>query len=118
MSLTSHSFTFPFKREKKKLNDKDEPMLADFGFARQSETSQIITTRAVGTWQWLAPEMMDAGGVYSNKVDVYAFGIIIWELLSGEVQAKPSQLRSFYIDGNPISVSAAPTRFPIIRKDS
>jgi serine/threonine protein kinase len=44
-----------------------------------------IATHTVGTWQWLAPEMMEPGSQYGTTVDVYGLGIIMWELLSGQV---------------------------------
>ncbi len=33
----------------------------------------------------MAPEMMSLGQIYSAKVDVYALGIIMWELIAGQL---------------------------------
>ena len=37
-------------------------------------------TRGVGTPLWMAPELFVVGSTYGPKVDVYSFGIILWEL--------------------------------------
>lgn len=62
--------------------------MADFGLAYLSLHTHTVATQTVGTWQWLAPEMMEPGARYNFKVDVYAFGIVLWELLSGEIPYK------------------------------
>ncbi|KAI4316766.1 hypothetical protein L6164_024712 [Bauhinia variegata] len=59
-----------------------EPLVADFGLARwQSEWSMNNDDRVVGTSGYLAPEYLDSGHL-TCKVDVYAFGIILLELLT------------------------------------
>ena len=54
--------------------------IGDFGLSRISNSNL-----AGGTFNrnWLAPEVMK-GDPYSLKMDVYSFGIILWELLSLE----------------------------------
>ncbi|KAG5000280.1 hypothetical protein AAZX31_08G150400 [Glycine max] len=54
--------------------------IADFGIA--CEASKFDSLR--GTYRWMAPEMIK-GKRYGRKVDVYSFGLILWELLSGTV---------------------------------
>ncbi|CAM6098684.1 unnamed protein product [Calypogeia fissa] len=41
-------------------------------------------TGAVGTVKWMAPEVF-AHKAYDHKADVYSFGIVIWEIVTGEV---------------------------------
>jgi hypothetical protein len=41
-------------------------------------------TRAAGTLQWMAPEVFRGDQTYSNAVDVYSFGIVMWELATRE----------------------------------
>jgi len=50
--------------------------LADFGWARMKET---VMTGRIGTYQWMAPEVI-ASSRYTEKADVYSFGIIMWEI--------------------------------------
>lgn len=53
--------------------------VADFGLTRFMSTGKAMTQ--VGTPMWMAPEVI-CGSQYSEKADVYAFGIIIWEVLT------------------------------------
>lgn len=56
--------------------------ITDFGVACfESEISSL--THDVGTYRWMAPEMISGKGL-SKKVDVYSFGIVLWELLTGQ----------------------------------
>jgi sterile alpha motif and leucine zipper-containing kinase AZK len=62
--------------------------LCDFGLATlQTLTSSTKTAGAgavAGTYPWLAHEMFQ-GALCNEATDVYAFGIIMWELLTCEV---------------------------------
>eukprot|EP00775_Hariotina_reticulata_P007364 gene7364-7575_t len=51
--------------------------LADFGLAANSSKQAHA-----GTPQYMAPELLQLGKPYSSKVDIYAFGIMLNEMLS------------------------------------
>lgn len=47
--------------------------LGDFGLARATEGSRSRKTE-IGSYRYMAPEVMISGGQYSEKSDVYSFG--------------------------------------------
>lgn len=66
------------------LCDDFEPQLSDFGLAKWATTtsSHITCTDVAGTFGYLAPEYFMYGKV-NDKIDVYAFGVVLLELISG-----------------------------------
>lgn len=66
------------------LSDELEPQLSDFGLSMWGSKSCLYTIQrdVVGTFGYLAPEYFMYGKV-SDKVDVYAFGVVLLEIISG-----------------------------------
>ena len=62
------------------LDDCFRAKIADFGWTR---TKAINMTSKIGTFQWMAPEVID-GQIYTEKADVFSYGIILWEIAARE----------------------------------
>jgi serine/threonine protein kinase len=57
--------------------------LADFGIARDlNEVTGTLTYKRYGTPAYMAPELWN-GGLHSVKSDLYALGILAWEMFMG-----------------------------------
>ncbi|BAF20531.1 serine/threonine-protein kinase STY46 [Oryza sativa Japonica Group] len=57
--------------------------VADFGVARVKAESGIMTAET-GTYRWMAPEVIEHKP-YDSKADVFSFGVVLWELLTGKI---------------------------------
>jgi Leucine-rich repeat (LRR) protein len=72
------------------LDDVNRAKLCDFGLARMVGDVQRTMTGGVGSVLWMAPEvMMDA--IYDYSADVFAWGILAWEIMSPEVDLFPGK---------------------------
>ncbi|KAG2712141.1 hypothetical protein I3760_04G111500 [Carya illinoinensis] len=58
--------------------------VANFGLTRHTkEKASLLSSHLVGTFGYMAPEYAQCRDV-SPKVDVYAFGVVLYELISGK----------------------------------
>ncbi|MEM7334273.1 MAG: protein kinase, partial [Chloroflexota bacterium] len=59
--------------------------LSDFGIAKVLESTQNLTqTEAVlGTWPYMGPECFQGGQKIDHRTDIYALGVILFEMLTG-----------------------------------
>ena len=65
------------------LDDNKKIKICDFGFSRFASENTLMTSN-IGTPHWMAPELLMKGTRYSSKIDIYAFGIVLWELATSE----------------------------------
>ncbi|KAG0488987.1 hypothetical protein HPP92_007711 [Vanilla planifolia] len=56
--------------------------VADFGVACKESCCGSSGDVPAGTYRWMAPEMIKRKR-HGRKVDVYSFGILLWEMLTG-----------------------------------
>ena len=68
------------------LDNSGNAYLADFGIARVQEAATSVTTdsHVIGTPAYIAPEMVRKGETITPSVDLYALGVITYEMLTGE----------------------------------
>ncbi|KAG8372740.1 hypothetical protein BUALT_Bualt12G0098200 [Buddleja alternifolia] len=68
------------------LGDPQRPVckVGDFGLSRIKQNT-LVSGGVRGTLPWMAPELLSGGSNrVSEKVDVFSFGVAMWELLTGE----------------------------------
>ncbi|XP_035778496.1 mitogen-activated protein kinase kinase kinase 9-like isoform X2 [Anopheles albimanus] len=59
--------------------------ITDFGLAREAYRTTRMS--AAGTFAWMPPEVIKSG-TYSKASDVWSYGVLLWELLTGETPYK------------------------------
>ncbi|XVF78019.1 hypothetical protein PTKIN_Ptkin14bG0094500 [Pterospermum kingtungense] len=68
------------------LKDPSRPIckVGDFGLSKIKRNT-LVSGGVRGTLPWMAPELLNgSSNKVSEKVDVFSFGIVIWEILTGE----------------------------------
>ncbi|XP_073129070.1 uncharacterized protein [Henckelia pumila] len=68
------------------LGDPHRPVckVGDFGLSRIKQNT-LVSGGVRGTLPWMAPELLNGSSSrVSEKVDVFSFGIAMWEILTGE----------------------------------
>jgi serine/threonine protein kinase len=70
----------------------DWPLLADFGLAKMQQASAnrpnlTMPGQVLGTMAYAAPEQIQEGEI-DSRVDIYSLGIVLYELLTGQLPFK------------------------------
>ena len=76
------------KPENIMLGEDGHTKVLDFGLARATAGSGTTLTQAgwvLGTPGYMAPEQLTAGAEIDGRTDIYAFGVLAWELATGEL---------------------------------
>jgi serine/threonine protein kinase len=68
------------------VNDADHVKVADFGLARPSNETE--EDNPMGTPDYAAPEIR-GGSVTDHRVDIFAAGVVLYEMLAGRVPEQP-----------------------------
>ena len=100
--------------------------ILDFGLARMSDPDIRTITRltepgtAPGTPGYMAPEQL-SGGEVDGRTDLFAFGVVAWELATGEhpFGSNPAIMLARMMEGRPATLSrqlSIPALDPIVRR--
>jgi formylglycine-generating enzyme required for sulfatase activity/tRNA A-37 threonylcarbamoyl transferase component Bud32 len=81
--------------------------LMDFGIAKTADLSLTRTGMAMGTPYYMSPEQISGSGS-SHLVDIYAYGLLVFELLTGirGVRGETMEQVFFQILNQPVDVAA------------
>ncbi|KFK33243.1 hypothetical protein AALP_AA6G349100 [Arabis alpina] len=75
------------------IDNSFEALVADFGLAKIAQELDLnthVSTRVMGTFGYMAPEYATSGKL-SEKADVYSYGVILLELITGRKPVDTSQ---------------------------
>jgi serine/threonine protein kinase len=75
------------------LNPRYEPVIGDFGFAKAQDATQqgLLMSMVGGTPLYMGPELCTGSAKYDSKVDVYAFAVYAYEVLTGKEPFRESR---------------------------
>ncbi|ORZ25630.1 kinase-like domain-containing protein [Absidia repens] len=73
------------------ISEDDRAKVNDFGLARIRPKASALMHTQCGTPNWQAPEFWSSNPSYTEKVDVYACGLIFWEILTWGAYGYPFQ---------------------------
>ncbi|XP_044494490.1 proline-rich receptor-like protein kinase PERK9 [Mangifera indica] len=73
------------------LDNNFEAQVSDFGLAKLTlDANTHVTTRVMGTFGYMAPEYASSGKL-TEKSDVFSFGVVLLELITGRKPVDTSQ---------------------------
>ncbi|MCA9935516.1 MAG: serine/threonine protein kinase [Ardenticatenaceae bacterium] len=68
------------------FDDRDNAFLSDFGIAKLAEaTANLTGTAIIGTPAYMSPEQAQGNQTLDGRSDVYALGIILFQMLTGKL---------------------------------
>ena len=96
------------------------PMLSDFGIAKMLEMDDTLdltgTSTGIGTPHYMAPEQIK-GLNYDNRIDIYALGVVLFEIITGKTPfeaSTPLSVIAKHIQEPPPRASDYDTNLPIV----
>ncbi|HVG21409.1 MAG TPA: protein kinase [Blastocatellia bacterium] len=79
-----------------KITPSGQVKLLDFGIAKSGSSPALTVTGAfIGTLQYLSPEQMQ-GGVADARSDIWALGVLLYEMTTGHLPFDATTLGDFY----------------------
>ncbi len=91
--------------------------LGDFGIARDTEATALTAAgKTVGTYAYMAPEQIAGKPPVSRKTDLYALGIVIYEMLAGHPPFEaesPAEMLFSHLNDDPPRVTSEAMDCPV-----
>lgn len=103
------------KPENVLIGDDGRVKVADFGLVRSVDAVTSTTGSVLGTVSYLAPEQIE-NGVTDTRVDVYACGVVLYEMLTGakpHTGATPAQVLYLHLHEDVPPPSASVPGLPV-----
>ncbi|MFD9339018.1 Stk1 family PASTA domain-containing Ser/Thr kinase [Streptomyces sp. NPDC060028] len=103
------------KPENVLIGDDGRVKVADFGLVRSVDSVTHTTGSVLGTVSYLAPEQIE-NGVTDTRVDVYACGVVLYEMLTGtkpHTGGSPAQVLFQHLNEDVPPPSAAVPGLPV-----
>ncbi|MEZ5384988.1 MAG: SUMF1/EgtB/PvdO family nonheme iron enzyme [Prosthecobacter sp.] len=76
--------------------------VADFGLAKMTHTQNTGLTQsgmAMGTLHYMAPEALMLGSAVDHRADIYAVGVMLYQMLTGKIPQGMFELPSLQVKG-------------------
>ena len=70
------------------INEAGHAKLADFGLSKTLASGVRTAVRHSLAVQWMPPEKLQRNVVYTAASDIYSYGVLLWELVTGQVPMK------------------------------
>ena len=84
------------------IDENNNIKICDFGFSRKFNDTEMLQTLC-GSPLYMAPEIIKHK-IYNNKSDIWSFGIIIYQILTGKLPYKANTMYELFKNINNLSI--------------